>query len=115
MSLSHELRLRLLRDFAALCGVGALVYGVNLILASAGSEWGFIEQSHPRSQLVWGLLLVGAGAMCTWVRLLARREIRRVDKQRREMLARALTARADELLQESLARHRANPQAPRPV
>jgi len=115
MKLSHELRLRLIRDFAGLCGIGTLVYGVNHLLAAAGSDWGFIEQSRPRSQLLWGLLLVATGALCTWVRFLASREVRRVDKQRRELLARALGARAEDLLHASLHRSPPNQQTPKPV
>ena len=115
MTLSIELRLRLLRDLAALCSVGTLVYGINHLLAAAGSDWGFIERSNPRSQVLWGLLLVATGALCTWVRFRASRELRRADKQRRELLARALGARAEELLNDSLRRHSKNPQAPKPV
>jgi len=115
VKLYHELRLRLIRDCAALFGIATLIYGFNHLLAATGSDWGFVAPSRPRAHIVWGVLLVGAGAFLTWIRFLARRELRRVDKQRRELLARALGARAEDLLHASLHRSPPNQQTPKPV
>ena len=102
MNLSLELRLRLLRDFSALCGVGALIFGAGHIAAAFGWEWSVVGAGTTRSHVVMGLVTLGAGAVCSWVRLLANGELRRRDWVRRELLARELGASAEENLMGTL-------------
>ena len=102
MALSLELRLRLVRDFSSLCGVGALLFGVGHIAAAFGADWGYVAAGTTRSHVVMGLVMLGAGLVCTWVRVLASRELSRRDWVRRELLARQLGATAEENLMGTL-------------
>jgi hypothetical protein len=102
MNLSLELRLRLLRDFSALVGVGALIFGVGHIAAAFGSDWGYVGAGTTRSHVVMGLVTLGAGLVCSWVRMLANGELRRRDWVRRELQARQLGASAEENLMGTL-------------
>jgi len=102
MAFSLELRLRLVRDFSALCGAGALIFGVGHVAAAFGADWGFVSAGTTRSHVVMGLVMLGAGVICTWVRMLAARELSRRDWIRRELLARELGASAEQNLMGNL-------------
>jgi hypothetical protein len=104
MTLSFELRLRLLRDFSALVGVGALIFGVGHIAAAFGSDWGYVGAGTTRSHVVMGLVTLGAGLVCSWVRMMANGELRRRDWVRRELQARELGASAEQNLIDTLGR-----------
>jgi len=115
MKFSLELRLRLLRDFAALCGVGALIFGAGHIAAAFGSDWGYVGTGTTRSHVVTGLVMLGAGLICSWVRLLASRELSRRDWIRREKLMRELGAGAAQNLIDALGGRSEDPHRPKHV
>jgi hypothetical protein len=112
---SLRVRLRLLHGLAGLCGVPTFFYGVNHILAAAGSEWSSIPRAHPLTQLLIGLILVGAGSLCALMFFQVGRLVYRMDRHQSEIPLRALFVRAREIRVESLRHRPENPQAPRSV